>query len=457
MNAIYILTGVGVLSLLSEILNFKKYIVWLAVLGLVATLVFTVADWGTSIRYFNDMVYFDNYAVAFSALLAGVGLLWLLLSKRFFESNYHVTDYTALVVFALVGAVLMVSFSNMVVLFIGIEIISLSMYVMAGSRKNDLLSNEAALKYFLLGSFATGFLLFGIALVYGASGSFYLAKIAQYSATVQPPVFYYTGIVLIFIALAFKVSAVPFHFWAPDVYQGAPVSVTSYMATIVKTAAFAAFFRLFYTAFAGNSDVWWLALSIITVLTLAVGNIIAVQQTNAKRLLAYSSLAHAGYLLMALMILNSYSAGAILYYAASYSLATLLSFFVLDKVNEYTKTNDIGGFKGLYKKSPLLAFVLVLSLLSLAGIPPMAGFFAKYYLFAAALKSGLLWLVITGVVASLISIIYYFKVVAAAFSQPDEAEVTPIPVPAFQKVVIVLMALGLIVLGILPNLVFGLI
>lgn len=456
MNAVYILSGLGIASLLSEIFNFKKYLLFIVAAGLLATLAFTIADWDTQVHYFNEMVVFDNYALAFSALLTTTTLVWLLLSKKFFDNAYHISDFVALIVFALVGAVLMSSFNNMAVLFIGIEILSLALYVMAGSKKNDLLSNEASLKYFLLGSFATGFLLFGIALVYGATGSFNLNEIATYSASNNIPMFYYTGIIMIMIALAFKVSAVPFHFWAPDVYQGSPVQITSFMATIVKTAAFAAFFRLFYTSFALNIDIWIIGLGSIAMLTLVIANITAVLQHNAKRLLAYSSVAHAGYLLMALLVMDSYTAGAVLFYAASYSAATLISFYVLEKVIENTGTSEITGFAGLYKKSPFLAFVLVVAFLSLAGIPPLAGFFAKYYVFTAALGKGLLWLVIAGIAGSLMSVFYYFKILAATFAKTDE-ETTTIHLPILQKIVICLLVIVLIGLGIFPDYVFELI
>ena len=296
MKSLLLLSGLGVLSLLAEIFNFKKWLFPAVIVGLVATIGVAVKDWNTTIHYYSDMMVFDNFAICFTVLICCIALLWFFMSQSYFTEETNVTDHFALVLFSLVGAVCMLSYNNMAMLFLGIEILSLSLYVMAGSKKNSLLSNEAALKYFLMGSFATGFLLFGIALIYGATGSFHLSKIAAFvvESKGQIPTFFYGGVLMMLIGLSFKVSAAPFHFWAPDVYEGSPTVVTAFMATIVKTAAFAAFFRLFSTCFIGVSGIWTDVVAIMCVLTLLIGNITAVYQQNTKRMLAFSSVAHAG-------------------------------------------------------------------------------------------------------------------------------------------------------------------
>ena len=306
MKALVLLSSLGVISLLAEIFSFKKLLYPLVLIGLITTFVLNIFDWDTNELYFNMMRY-DNYAVAFTSVILVIAFLWFLMSESFFKEETSQADHFALVLFALVGAVIMVSYTNMTMLFLGIEILSISMYVLAGSKKDDVASNEAAFKYLIMGSFATGFLLFGVALIYGSTGSFDLMEIRTFISSHQGtvPAIFYAGVLLMLIGLAFKVSAAPFHFWAPDVYQGAPTVITAIMATIVKTAAFAAFLRLFSTTFAEVSSTWVNILWVMAALTLLVGNITAVLQTNTKRMLAYSSVAHAGYMLLALLAGNT--------------------------------------------------------------------------------------------------------------------------------------------------------
>jgi NADH-quinone oxidoreductase subunit N len=330
------------------------------------------------------------------------------------------------------------------------------MYILAGSRKGNAGSNEAALKYFLMGSFATGFLLFGIALLYGQTGSFNLAEIAAAIKTQQAGehVMVIAGVLLILVGLAFKVSAAPFHFWAPDVYTGAPTVVTAYMSTVVKTAAFAGFFRLFFTCFSANGEVWETTLWIISALTIIVGNVTAVYQQNFKRMLAYSSIAHAGYMLMAVLARTSFAQQSILYYAVAYAISSITAFGVLLAVSHVTKSDSVESFNGLAKKNPLLAFITVLAMLSLAGIPPMAGFFAKYYIFTAALEQHYTVLVLIAVLGSLIGVYYYFRVIIALFKTGAEGEVIPMSVP--YKTVLLFVSVAALVLGILPEWIAGL-
>ena len=451
MKSLLLLSGLGVLSLLAEIFNFKKWLFPAVIVGLVATIGVAVKDWNTNIHYYSDMMVFNNFAICFTVLICCIALLWFFMSQSYFTEETNVTDHFALVLFSLVGAVCMLSYNNMAMLFLGIEILSLSLYVMAGSKKNSLLSNEAALKYFLMGSFATGFLLFGIALIYGATGSFHLSKIAEFvvESKGQIPTFFYGGVLMMLIGLSFKVSAAPFHFWAPDVYEGSPTVVTAFMATIVKTAAFAAFFRLFSTCFIGVSGIWTDVVAIMCVLTLLIGNITAVYQQNTKRMLAFSSVAHAGYMLLAIVSLSKFSGSTILFYTAAYSVATIAAFTVLYNVMQGAG-DAVESFNGLSKRNPFAAFVMTVALLSLAGIPPMAGFFAKYYIFTAAIEAHYTWLVIVAVFASLIGVYYYFRIIIAMYFKPAKSSEAMVISTAHHILLIATLILT-IALGAMPN------
>jgi NADH-quinone oxidoreductase subunit N len=294
-------------------------------------------------------------------------------------------------------------------------------------------------------------------LIYGASGSFNLAEISQYVTTNTDnlPAIFYVGMILMIVGLSFKISAAPFHFWTADVYQGAPTIVTTYMATIVKTAAFAGIFRLFTYCFATQAShssniIWGMA-----ALTILIGNLTAMYQSSVKRMLAYSSVAHAGYLLIAVLALNSMSASSILLYTCAYSIATIAAFTVLVNVINATGNDSIESFYGLAKRNPFMAFVMVVTMLSLAGIPPTAGFFAKYYIFSAAMKSHYIYLVLIAILGSLIGVYYYFKIIIAMFR--DSADTTPITLSYTHKFVLFITAAIAIALGLFPNAIIGLI
>ncbi len=458
MNAIYIISGLGVYALLAETFNARKFTFPVVVLGLIASAILLVSDWNQDASFYDNMLVFDNYAVAFSVVLAITAALWFLMSKHYFENHNNIADHFALILFSMVGAVFMVSYANLAMLFLGIEVLSICLYVLTGSNFRSILSNEASLKYFLMGSFATGFLLFGIALIYGATVSFDLHVIAAHIAegNGEMNAWLYGGIVMMIVGLAFKISAVPFHFWAPDVYEGAPTAVTAFMSTVVKIAAFAAFFRLFATCFATEYAEWGDVIQVITVLTLLVSNITAVYQHGVKRMLAYSSVSHAGYLLISLVALNEISASAILYYVAAYALATLTAFTVLLDVESEDENAVVDSFNGMAKRNPFLAFCMTISMLSLAGIPPLAGFFGKYYLFTTAFDSGYIWLVLVAVLTSLIGIYYYFKIIIAMFLKSTEKNGV-IKVPTLHTVVLAICVILSLLLGIFPGLLVDLI
>lgn len=444
MNSLYILCGLGLLSLLAEITSLKKGLTIVAFIGLVAAAVFAILDWNTGQHYYGDMLFFDNFAVAFTTLLILVVLFWLWMSPDYFVNLENVTDRSALVLFALTGAVIMVSFNNMTMLFLGVEILSISLYALAGSKKDSLRSNEASFKYFLMGSFATGFLLMGITLVYGATRSFNLVEISQQlsDSSKTLPGFFSVGVLLMFVGLAFKISAVPFHFWAPDVYEGSPVSITAFMATVAKIASIGAFYKVF-SSFTPVQNTWSIVLQAIVVLTLLIPSITAVYQSSVKRMLAYSSVGQAGYLLLAFVSTLVESKGPILYYLTSYALASLVAFGVLQKVGENN------SFQGLAKRNPLLAWGMVVALFSLAGIPPLAGFFAKYLVFSAALANGFVALVVIAIVASLVGVYYYFKVILQMFKTDSPQE--EIALSFSFRLGLLLLLLSILVLGLFPD------
>jgi NADH-quinone oxidoreductase subunit N len=458
MNAVYVLSGLGIFSLLAEIFSFRKVLFPVVVLGLIACAILFVLDWNTDLSHYSNMLRFDNYAIAFGTAISVISLLWFLMSRDYFQDNTHVTDHFALVLFSLVGAIFMVSYVNMAMLFLGLEILSISLYILAGSKMKDLFSNEASFKYFLMGSFATGFLLFGIAMIYGVTGSFDLIVIGEKILTPNAgtSALLYAGVLLMLVGLAFKISAVPFHFWAPDVYEGAPTVVTAFMSTIVKMAAFAAFFRLFYMSFRNVAPQWVDVVQVITILTLIVGNVTAVYQHSVKRILAYSSVSHAGYMLIALVALTEVSAGAVFYYVVAYSIASIAAFTVLHNVSMENDENAIvDSFNGLAKRNPFLAFTMAVALLSLAGIPPLAGFFAKYYIFTVAFQSGYIGLVFLAIITSLIGIYYYFRVIIAMYLKSSE-KTEAVRVPVLNQVLLVVCLVLSIALGILPDLLISL-
>lgn len=450
MKALILLSSLGVITLLAEIFSFKKVLYPVVLLGIATIFILNAMDWNTNALYFN-MMRFDNYAVAFTGVILLVAFLWFLMAQDFFKEETNKTDHYALVIFALAGAVIMVSYTNMAMLFLGIEILSIPMYILAGSRKEDMLSNESAFKYLIMGAFATGFLLFGIVLIYGATGSFDLGEIAAAIANhpTQIPTIFYVGVLLMLIGLSFKVSAAPFHFWAPDVYQGAPTVITAFMSTIVKTAAFAAFLRLFSTSFASVGSSWQGILWVMAALTLLVGNITAVLQISTKRMLAYSSVAHAGYMLLGLLAGNSFSDSAILTYAAAYSIASIATFCIISIIDHAKGSDGVDAFNGLGKSNPFLALVMTIALLSLAGIPPTAGFFAKYYIFTAAFQAGNVGLVLIAIIASLIGVYYYFRIIIAMFFREGATE--KIQVEANHTVLLTLIAILTMALGLFPD------
>ena len=456
MLQIFILAGLGVLAMTSEIFNFRKAMPYLAIVGVMASIAMSVIHWGESKTWFNHMMVDDNYGQAFIMVSSLILLLWMMAFRGIFNKESTIADYLALVCFATVGGFMMVSFTNLVMLFLGIEILSIPVYVLAGSNRASLKSNEAAFKYFLMGAFASGFLLFGMAFIYGATGSFDTTQIATYIQAHgdDMPYFFGLGVLLVIFALSFKISAVPFHYWAPDVYEGAPTSITAFMATMVKAFAAAATFRFFQEIFGGPSD-YSTGLAVLCVCTMVIGNILGAVQDNPKRVLAYSSIGHAGFMLMAIFVGGQQGAKALLYYTVAYSAASLLSFVVLSKVvKEDDFYQSIGDFNGLAKRNGLLAIAMTVALLSMAGIPPLSGFFGKYFIFSAAYNAGHYLLVIAAIIASLIGVYYYFKFIIGIYGRDADDDMSAeIKLTASEQVIIVALMIIIVAMGLMPDMV----
>jgi len=450
MNAIIFSAIWGVLMMFSGIfIKTKAVIRNLAIAGVAILLLLNLGEQNHMVVFHinvRNMLVFDSFGLLFNSVAFASTLIYLLLSAKDVEAvGVNLAEYFALIFFVLCGVSIASSFNTLLLLFLGIEIISIPLYILTGSDKKNLKSNEASLKYFLMGSFSTGIMLMGIALIYGATGSFAVVNMAKIIDGFIPVMM--AGLLLLLISMSFKVSAAPFHFWTPDVYDGAPTVFTSFMATIVKAGVFVAFVRLFDAAYGASLPQWRLSIAFIIAATLFIGNITAVFQQSVKRMLAYSSIAQAGFMFFALFGYNEYAKEGIILYAAAYSLATIGIFAILIKMKDYT----FDGYNGLAKQQPLLAATNTIFLLSLAGIPATAGFFAKYYMLVAAVKNGAyLWLVIFAVLCAAVSAYYYFRVIQAMYFKEGNGQVKEVS-SAF-KIILVLLAGIVILLGLFPQL-----
>ena len=454
MNTLIAIIGLGDLCILLEIFNLTKAIVPLTIVGLLAVLGLTVSEFGLTEGYYNNMIVVSKFSTAFSCLFIVLTIFLVALSHNFYENHQSkISDYIAIKIFLLSGAVAMVSFGNLAMFFLGIEVLSIALYVLAASDRLNLKSNEAGMKYFLMGSFASGIILFGICMIYGAMGSFDVSDIAAMSQSAELPVWFPIGIVLLTIGMLFKVAAVPFHFWAPDVYEGSPTMTTALMSTLVKVVAMATLYKLLSVMNADISESFKIVIVIISIASMTIGNIMALRQVNVKRMLAFSGVSHAGFMLMTLLSLST-SAGSLLYYASAYALSGIAAFSVIIYVCKNRDNEDIVNFHGLGKNNPLLAAILTASLLSMAGIPIFAGFFAKLVLFSQTIEAGYLALVIVAVINSIISVGYYFKLILAMYTKEpnEERKATPFVIYAVAVVAIVLN----IALGLFPSVVLDL-
>ena len=454
MNTLIAISGLGVLCLLFEILNFRKAIVPVTILGLLAILGLTYAEFNTPASYYNNMIVVSKFSSVFSALFIILTVFLIALAHDFYEDHQtKISDFIAIKIFMLAGAVAMVSFGNLSMFFLGIEVLSISLYILAASNRLNIKSNEAGMKYFLMGSFASGIILFGICFIYGAMGSFDVAEITEWSRSAELPIWFPIGIALVTIGMFFKIAAVPFHFWAPDVYEGSTTLTTTTMSTLVKVVAIATLYKLLTAMNADLSEASFNIIMIISIASMTVGNIMALKQNNVKRMLAFSGISHAGFMLMTLLNISN-SAGNLLYYTAAYSLSGIAAFAVILYVCKNKDNEDIVNFNGLGKNNPLMAAVLTASLLSMAGIPIFAGFFAKMFLFTQTIQAGYLVVVIAAVINSIISVGYYFKLILAMYNKEPNEEAAKTPF-VFYAVAVISILLN-IVLGLFPSAVLDL-
>ncbi len=456
----YLLTLTGVLVMLLEPVlpasASRKPLGWLAVFG---TLLAGLAS-GYQLHLgplvaFSGTVRADAFSAFFHLLIAAIVLVTLLGSLDYFEGNAtHAGEYFALVCFGAVGMMLMTCSLELLMVFIGLEISSISTYIMAGFRKGQATGSEASIKYFLLGSFATAFFLYGIALAFGATGSTSIAAIAAGLASTTTPRLAFTALALIIIGLGFKVSAAPFHVWTPDVYQGAPAPVVGLMSTAPKAAAFAVLLRITYSGFPGMQHRWSILLWILAALSMTIGNIGALLQRDVKRMLAYSSIAHAGYLLVAFTASSVDGVAAACFYTATYAAMNVGAFAVITQIAGYNESvRSIDDYTGLAAKRPVLSAVLAFFLLSLIGIPFTGGFFGKFLVFTAALHNGNVWLAVVGLLNSGVACFYYLRLLSALYTR--SAPETDMPVrqrliSAPAGLALAATALATLMLGIFP-------
>ncbi len=461
-----ILTITGVLVMLIEAVlkpgSNRKPLGWLAIIGTFASGAAALyqLQFGT-LQAYSGSIQIDAFSVFFHVLIAAVVLVTLLGSLDYFEGNAtHAGEYFALTCFGAVGMMLMTCSVELLMVFIGLEISSISTYIMAGFRKGQATGSESSIKYFLLGSFATAFFLYGIALAFGATGSTSIAAIAAGLGTSATPTMAFLALAMIIIGLGFKVSAAPFHVWTPDVYQGAPAPVVGLMSTAPKAAAFAVLLRITFSGFAGMEARWAMLIGIIAVLSMTIGNLGALLQKDVKRMLAYSSIAHAGYLLVAFTAFPQDGIAAACFYTAAYAAMNVGAFAVITQVSGYDETSrSADDFTGLSLRRPVMAALLTFFLLSLIGIPFTGGFFGKFYVFSSAISSGHIWIPVIGLANSGFACFYYLRLIAALYTKSlkdvtaEGVDIVPahsfLSVPA--GVGLTLAAAATLILGILPG------
>lgn len=425
----------------------------LALAGILVAMIAVFAQWGTSGTGFFDMVFQDRFGQICKLIFLFSSGAVLITSMPYLETEeIRVGEYYSLLLFATVGMCLMVASSDLIMTFIGLEILSIGTYILAGFRIDEVRSTESALKYFILGAFSTSFLLYGIALVYGETATTKYLPIAgaiEQSSALSPLLV--LGLGLMVVGFGFKMSMVPFHVWAPDVYEGAPVPISAHLAVGSKAAAVLALLRILYQALPRLGNEWQAILWAAAVLTMLVGNIAALSQNNIKRMLAYSSIGHAGYLLVGMTSKNSTGAQAILYYLVAYAFMTLGAFIIVQLVGgRHEERIQISDFQGLSRSQPFLSACLAIFLISLAGIPTTAGFMGKFFLFSAAIEDHFYWLVVLGVIASAIGIYYYLRVIVAMYMRDPEGEPTGVSTPLLTRAIIVIMVAGTFYLGLFP-------
>jgi len=432
------------------------HVAWLSLAALVVTGFVTLSGWNNPQGGFAGSVLFDNFATFFSMIcLTAAGLTILMSDDYLKREGYPVSEYYPLILFTTAGAMWMASGTDLMTIFLGLEVLSVSLYVLAGFFRNQVRSNEAGLKYFFLGAFSTGFLLYGVALLYGVTGTTKLEGIAGYVRATPDSAMntmFIAGGLLLLVGFLFKVAAAPFHMWTPDVYQGAPTPITAFMSAGPKAAAFAALMRVAIVGLDGMqaelSSLFW----VLAVLTMTIGNFVALSQKDLKRMLAYSSISHAGYALVGLVAWNAIGHSAILFYMLVYTFMNLGAFAVLVLIGKKGENNlTLDGIAGLGYKKPILGIVLTIFLFSLMGLPPTAGFIGKFYIFAGAIKAGYIWLAVLGILNSAVSLYYYLRVIVQMYFKDPVEDFSWVSINTPTAISIVISLVGVLYLGILPG------
>lgn len=453
------ITGLAMV-VIDAIWNDSPVIPLLGSLGLAVAVVWEMSRMGQTGTAFSDMVFYGGYASFVNIVILLSALLSLVLSMSYLRDIRHnYGEVYALVVFAVVGMMVLASANSLVTVFVGLETMSICLYVLTGLVRESPTANESAMKYFLLGAFSTGFFLYGIALLYGATGTMYLNEIGAGLQDGGREVMFWAGVGLLLIGFLFKISAVPFHMWTPDAYQGAPTTITAFMSTGSKTAAFASLILVLYYALDVGIERWRWALAVVAVLTMVLGNAVALAQNNVKRMLAYSAVAHAGYVLVGLAAANPEGYSGALYYLLVYTLMNVGAFGVMAELewdDEQGRSQTIESLAGIGYRKPVLGVVMGIYMFSLVGFPPLGGFIGKWKVFSAAINSGMTWLAIIGVITSVVSAGYYLRVLVYFWMHsPEEApravQSAPFNVSAASSIVLLFCAIGLLALGVLPS------
>lgn len=453
---IILLTGLAILVLDLFLTARSRYLnEVIGLVGVVIALVCTFMNTGEPRPVFMNMAVADNLGVFLNRIFLLIAALTVLLSASYVRrENLSAGEYYSLVFFATAGFMFVAAAADLVMVFLGIETLSIATYILSGLMRTEPRSHEAAFKYFILGAFSSALFLYGIATVYGALGNTNLLTLAQTLSNETPPPLLYVGVALLIAGLGFKAAIVPFHMWAPDVYEGAPTSVTAFMTTGPKAAAFAALLRVFFQGFTADAlaQEWMPVFATLAALTMIFGNVMALAQNSIKRMLAYSSIAHAGYAFVALAAHNALGASSILYYLMAYSLMSLGSFTVLIAVaKQGDQRYTFQDYAGLATTHPWLAAAMSLFMFSLAGFPPTAGFTGKFYLFSAAAQAGYYNLALIGMLTSVVSVVYYARVVITMYMREPDGTRQPVPVSPTMATVLGLTSLGVLYMGVFPG------
>ena len=433
----------------------KSFLAWLTIVGAAIALYVSFQMHTNDIvgPQFNEMIRVDKYSLFFNAIFLISTILTVLISMGYLErDDRRQGEYYLLILLATMGMMLMASGNELIVVFLGLELMSLSLYVLAGYFRRSMVSSEAGMKYLLLGAFASGFFLYGIALIYGGAGTTSVPQIAAaLTAETKSPLML-AGMFLLVVGFGFKVALVPFHQWAPDVYEGAPTSIAAFISAGPKAAGFAAFLRIFMEALQSLQPEWIAVVTILATLTMTLGNLVAIAQRNIKRMLAYSSIAHAGYVLVGLAAANKDGISGAMFYLFVYCVMNIGAFgAVILARTEDSESLMISDYAGLGFRKPLLALFMTIMLLSLAGFPPTAGFVSKFYIFRSAVGAGQIWLVIIGAINTAISAFFYLRVVVTMYMKDPEEDLDFLAYPRSLVAALLLAAIGVVLIGVLPS------